>query len=516
VASAVGPVSYERLVRAEAEPANWLMYSGNYGAHRYSALDQISTSNVQLLRLKWIYQMKTTHHVETTPLVVDGIMYATRPPSDVVALDARTGRKFWEFNYPAPVDVYTCCGLVNRGLAILGDRLFMATIDAHVVALDAKSGRLLWKVKQADYQAGYSGTVAPLVVKDKVIVGIAGGENGIRGFVDAFDAATGKRAWRFYTIPGPDDPHFGTWESDSWKTGGGATWVTGSYDPDLNLIYWGVGNPGPDWNDDYRAGDNLYTDSMVAIDADTGNLKWYFQYTPHDTHDWDSTQIPVLADLAIRSRRRKVLILPNRNGFYYVLDRATGEFLLAKQYVETQTWTKGIDDKGRPILLGDNRPTEVGVATWPGTDGGMSWYSPSFNPKTGLLYIPSREKSVVYYKTQAVYRPGLSFSGGGTMDNPSDPGYGLIMAMQPETGDIKWRHKTITAMRSGLLSTAGNLVFGSTMEGNFFALDARTGKDLWHFPGNDVSYASPMSYLSDGKQYVAVPIGDVLMVFGLD
>ena len=271
---------------------------------------------------------------------------------------------------------------------------------------------------------------------------------------------------------------------------------------------------GPDWNDEHRAGDNLYTNSMLAIDADTGKLKWHFQYTPHDTHDWDSTQIPVLTDLTIRGRPRKVLILPNRNGFYYVLDRARGEFLLARTVRRQADLGKGIDDKGRPMLVGGDTPTEVGVLTWPGTDGGMSWYSPSLNRKTGLLYVASREKSMIYYKTQAVYRPGLSFSGGGARDNPADPGYGLILALQPETGEIRWRHKIITPMRSGVLSTAGNLVFGSTMEGNVFALDARTGKDLWHFPGNDVSYASPMSYACNGKQYVAVPIGDVLMAFG--
>jgi len=512
---AAGPVTYERLLKADQEPGNWLMYSGNYRSYRHSRLDQITPANVAKLHLKWVYQMKTTHHVETTPLVIDGIMYATRPPNDVVALDTQTGRRLWYFHYPVPDKVYTCCGQVNRGLAVLGDRLFMATVDAKLIALDIKSGRLLWKTAQADYETGYAGTVAPIIAKDKVILGIAGGEYGIRGFVDAYDAATGKRAWRFYTVPGPDDPHFGTWEGDSWKTGGGSTWTTGSYDPDLNLTYWGTGNPGPDWNDDHRAGDNLYTDSMVALDVDSGKLKWYFQYTPHDTHDWDATQVPVLADLMFRGQPRKLLLHPNRNGFFYLLDRATGEYLMAKPYVK-QTWAKGIDDKGRPMVIPNMTPTEAGIPIWPGTDGGMNWFSPSYSPKTGLLYVPAREKSEIYFKTEAVYKPGMSFGGGGGKDNPEDPGYGVVLAIAPESGDIKWRHKIQTAPWSGVLSTAGNLVFGSTMEGNFFALDAQTGKDLWHFPGNEVSYANPISYLSNGKQQVAIAIGDVLMAFELD
>lgn len=509
------PVTYERLLKADDEPGNWLMYSGNYRGYRHSKLDQINTTNVSRLHLKWIYQMQTTHHVETSPLVVDGIMYATRPPNDVAAIDTQTGRRLWYYHHPVPEKVYACCGQVNRGLAILGDRLFMATVDAKLIALDAKSGRLLWKTAQADYEQGYAGTVAPLIAKDKVIVGIAGGEYGIRGFVDAYDAATGKLVWRFYTIPGPGDPHFETWEGDSWKTGGGSTWTTGSYDPETNLTYWGVGNPGPDWNDDHRAGDNLFTDSMVALDVDTGKLKWHFQYTPHDTHDWDATQVPVLADLMFRGRQRKLLLHPNRNGFYYLLDRVTGEYLMATPYVK-QTWAKGIDDKGRPIPLPDSAPTVAGRVIWPGTDGGLNWFSPSYSPRTGLLYVPAREKSEIYFRTEAVYKPGMSFGGGGGAPNPADPGFGVIVALEPETGNIKWKHKMITAPWSGVLSTGGNLVFGSTMEGAVFALDAQTGKDLWHFPGNEVSYANPISYLCNGRQQVAISIGDVLMAFGLD
>ncbi|HYM09660.1 MAG TPA: PQQ-dependent dehydrogenase, methanol/ethanol family, partial [Bryobacterales bacterium] len=407
-----GPVSFERLLHAEQEPGNWLMYSGNYRGWRYSSLDQITTENVKQLHPKWIFQMHTTHHVETTPIVVNGILYITQPPNDVFAVDAETGRSLWHYHYRTPEKVYTCCGQVNRGLAILGERLFMATVDAKLVAIDAKSGREVWKTVLADYEQGYAATLAPLVVKDKVIVGVAGGEYGIRGFIDAYYAETGQRAWRFYTIPGPGEPNFGTWERNSWKTGGGSIWTTGTYDPETNLTYWGVGNPGPDWNDDNRAGDNLYSCSDVALDADTGKLKWYFQYTPHDTHDWDSTQVPVLADMLFRGRERKLLLHANRNGFFYVLDRLTGEYLLAKPYVK-QTWAKGIDDKGRPVLVPGQGPTPEGKVVWPGTDGGMNWFSPSYNPVTKLMYVPAREVPENYFKTEAVYRPGTSFGGGG-------------------------------------------------------------------------------------------------------
>jgi alcohol dehydrogenase (cytochrome c) len=319
------PVTFERLLKADKEPGNWLTYSGNYAGHRFSKLNQINAGNVHQLAPKWMLQMRTTHKVETTPLVVDGIMYLTQPPNNVWAVDAESGRRLWQYNYKVPPKVVVCCGQVNRGLAILGDRLFMGTVDAKLVAIDARSGRELWKTEVFDYKQGYGVTLAPLVVKDKVLIGVTGGEYGARGFIDAYNASSGERAWRFYTATGPEDPNFGTWEGDSWKTGGSSIWVTGAYDPDLNLTYWGTGNPGPDWNGDKRAGDNLYSDSVVALDPDTGKLKWYFQFTPHDVHDWDSVQVPVLADMPFRGKPRKLILWANRNGFFYVLDRITGE-----------------------------------------------------------------------------------------------------------------------------------------------------------------------------------------------
>ncbi len=512
---AAGPVTYDRLLKAESEPGNWLMYSGNYYSHRYSRLDQITTANVQRLRPKWIYQMRTNHKVETSPLVVDGIMYLTRPPNDVVALDTDTGRRLWSYSYKVPEKVYTCCGQVNKGLAILGDRLFMATVDAKMVALDVKSGRELWKVELANYKDGYAATAAPLVTKDKVIMGVAGGELGVRGFIDAYYVSTGERAWRSYTIPGPGDKDFGTWEGDSWKTGGAPAWVTGAYDPELNLTYWGTGNPGPDWNGDGRVGDNLYSDSMLALDADTGKLRWYFQYTPHDVHDWDAVQIPVLADLIFQGRPRKVLLHANRNGFFYVLDRQSGQYLLGKPYVKV-TWAKGLDEKGRPIRIPGTFPTVEGVAVWPGVTGGQNWYSPSFNPATGLYYVAAQEQGNIFFTAEATYKPGTGFTGGGGKPIPNDPGYGAIRAIVPQTGEIKWEHRLVSPPWAGLLSTAGNVVFGGTNEGNFFALDARTGKHLWHFPAGGNIIANPISYLSKGKQQVAIAAGDVLMVFELE
>src|SRR5881409_1614514 len=373
----------DRLPRAAAEPHNWMMYSGTYASQRYSTLSQINPSNVKNLEQKWIFQAESLEKFETTPLVVDGIMYITQAPSDALALDAKTGRVFWIYRYYPSADVKPCCGSVNRGLAILGDTLFLATLDAHLVALDAKTGKPLWNTKVADSAAGYAMTVAPLVVKDKVIVGVAGGEFGIRGFIAAFDARTGREAWRFYTIPGPGEPGHDTWKGDAWEHGGGSVWTTGSYDPDLNLTYWGTGNPGPDWNSDARPGDNLYSDSAIALDPDTGKLKWYFQFTPHDDFDFDSVQVPVLADLEWKGQKRKVILWANRNGFFYVLDRATGKFLLGKPFVKI-TWASGFDEKGRPTRVEGQAPSLEGTLVYPGNPGGTSWYSPSYSPGTGL------------------------------------------------------------------------------------------------------------------------------------
>jgi alcohol dehydrogenase (cytochrome c) len=518
-APAALPVTYERLLEARKEPGNWLTYSGDYRSHHYSTLKQITSENVHRLRAKWIYQMHK-QKVETTPIVVDGVMYVTRPPSDVIALDAETGRALWTYEHRVPGRVYVCCGEVNRGLAILGDTLFLATLDAKLVALDAQAGRVLWKRELADPSLNYTATGAPLAIKDKVIVGIAGGEGGIRGFLDAYDARTGERVWRFWTIPAPGEPGSETWEGESWRFGGASTWLTGSYDPELNLLYWGTGNPGPDYNGDVRPGDNLYSCSLLALDPDTGKLKWYFQLTPHDTRDWDATQVPVLLDGVVGGRLRKLVVMPSRNGFYYALDRQSGEFLFAKPFVK-QTWAKEIDKRGRPVVNAGQEPTPEGNETiWPGVDGGHNWMSPSYSPETKLLYFNAREERRRFFKTDAPeFQPGEAFfgggGGGGARFRPEES-WGKLVAMMPETGDIQWEHRILTPPWAGVLATAGNLVFSATPSGNFYALDARTGEELWRFNGGERVYASPITFLSRGRQVITIPIGDVLIAFGLD
>ncbi|HSU89729.1 MAG TPA: PQQ-dependent dehydrogenase, methanol/ethanol family, partial [Terriglobia bacterium] len=480
-------VPYERIVHSGQEPQNWLTYSGNYNSQRYSTLSQITPENVKNLEVQWIYQARSLEKFEATPIVVDGIMYTVEAPNNIVALDAATGRVFWTFTHTPEQTARPCCGRVNRGLAILGDTLFMATIDARLIAVDAKNGRPLWNVAVAKPESGYAMTLAPLVVKDKVIVGTAGGEFGIRGFIAAYDAKTGKEAWRFYTIPGPGEPGHETWpaNSDAWQHGGASVWVTGSYDPDLNLTYWGIGNPGPDRNGDDRTGDNLYACSVVALDADTGKVKWHYQFSPHDEFDFDSTQVPVLADMQWQGSPRKLMFWANRNGYFYVLDRATGQFLLGKPFVEVN-WASGFDDKGRPQRVPGMVPTTQGTLILPGNQGGTNWYNPSFSPKTGLFYVPTwANYSSLYVKDVTPYEEGSRFTGGTARPTTpngirtatnnyakDDEEYGAIRALDPHTGQMKWQFKMADVTDAGVLTTSSNLLFSGGREGYFYALDA--------------------------------------------
>ena len=508
-------MTYQRILNSAGEAGNWLTYSGNYAAHRFSSLDQINDSNVHKLKPVWSFQVQSLQKFETTPLVFDGIMYITEPPSNVTALDVKTGRPLWRYRRTLADDMRVCCGQVNRGVAALGDLIYVGTVDAHLVALHAKTGSVIWDTVVANYKGGYSITGAPLAVKDKIVIGMAGGEYGVRGFLDAYDAKTGKRAWRFWTIPGPGEPGNETWKGDSWKTGAAATWVTGAYDPEINLLYWGTGNPGPDWNGDVREGDNLYSDSVIAVDADTGKLKWHFQFTPHDVHDWDATEVPVLIDGEIRGTKRKLVVFPNRNAFYYVLDRVTGEFLLGKPYAK-QTWAKGLDDKGRPMRAPNTFPTHEGTLVWPAVAGASNWYSPTFSPRTGTLYVSTREAASVYFIGDAEFKEGEQFNGGGFRNVPGGEEWGAVRAMNPVTGEIKWEHKLFTPPWAGLMSTAGNLVFGGTNEGQVFALHAVTGKPLWRYQAGGMARSNPISYSADGKQYIATTMGNTLHVFGLE
>ena len=510
---ALGQVPFDRIARAGSEPGNWLTYSGNYAGQRFSALDQITPANVAGLHVKWAYQFEN-RRTEVSPLVVDGVMYITAPNA-AAALDVRTGRALWKWERPLPKDYQSIgFGHVSRGPAILDNQLFVATLDCYLVALDIKSGQERWAVKVEDYKPGYSLTMAPLAIRGKVVVGVSGAEAGIRGFVDAYDAKTGRRAWRFWTIPGPGDPGHETWSGDSWKTGGGSTWVTGSYDPELNLVYWGVGNPGPDWNPDSRPGDNLYTCSLVALDGDTGALRWHYQFTPHDSHDWDSTHVPVQFEADVRGVRRKLIAVANRNAFYYVLDRTSGEFIAGRAYAK-QTWSKGLDDRGRAIALPHTEPSEEGTLLWPNLNGATVWFSPSFSPRTNLLYVAVREIGAIYYKREADYKPGTFFAGGGEGDIPNGEKSGAIRALEAATGQIRWEFRMYSAPWAGVLSTGGGVVFSGSDEGNFFALDGLTGKPLWDFQTGGPIAANPVSFAIDGKQCVAIAADRVLYVFGL-
>jgi len=492
------------------------MYGGDYHSQRYSRLTQINRETVHSLKPAWIYQPNRPQQpFESSPVVVNGIMYVTEPLSTVTALDARLGTKIWSWSAKLTDRIYTIgVHRSNRGVAVFGNTVYMETLDAHLVALDATTGAVKWNVHVDDNNQGYAMTAAPRVINGKVIVGISGGDVGIRGFVDAYDATTGKRLWRSWTIPAPGEPGSETWGKDMTGTGGGGTWGTGSYDPELNLLYWGTGNPAPDYNGANREGDNLYTDSVVALDADTGKMKWYFQFTPHDTHDWDSIQVPVLFDETVNGKPRKLLALANRNGFYYVLDRVTGEFVAGVPFVK-ETWAKGLDAKGRPILMPDTEPTPEGRLVFPDGHGGTNWNSPSYSPQTKLFYVSARETGAYTVAGQPkVHFP--DFGGGGRINLSGDDSYGAIRALEAATGKLKWEYKLLAPAEVSTLATAGGLVFSGSDEGNFFALDAVSGKLLWEFTvGGTSAESNLITYEAGGKQYLIGASGNCFVAFDL-
>jgi alcohol dehydrogenase (cytochrome c) len=507
-------VTTEQLEHASAAPQNWVTYSGDYSGERYSGARQIDTGNVSTLAPAWVFQTEVAGRFEATPIVVDGVMYVTSPDDHGYAIDARTGRTIWRYDRSLPKRIPLCCGRVNRGFAILGNRLFMATLDGHLVALDAKTGSVLWDVEAGDYRVGYTFTVAPLVVKDKVIVGISGGEYGIRGFIDAYEAQSGKRAWRFHTVPGIGEPGNDTWAADSWKKGGAPAWVTGTYDPELNLLYWAIGNPSPSNDPSVRKGDNWYSNCVVALDPDTGKLRWHFQFTPADAHDWDANEVPLLLNLNIDGKERKLLAHANRNGFYYLLDRTDGKFLLAKPFANIN-WASGVDRNGRPILLPPAFPSRDGVVVCPGAAGATNWMPPSFSPQTGLVYVLVREACDTFTASPQPFHAGNIYVGSVYFKPARQEPWGALRALDPATGDIKWEVRYISAPWSGALSTGGGLVFSGDMEGNLIAFDARTGKILWHFQTGSPILAGPMSFSLDGKQYVVIASGEALFAFSL-
>ncbi len=513
-------VTFERLVNSAKEPQNWMTYSGDYSGKRFSGLDQINLTNVGAIVPKWVYQTGATGKLETTPLVVDGILYATGQDNRAFALDARTGRPIWMYQRQVPQDIRPCCGHVNRGLAILGNKVFLGTLDAHVVALDAKTGNVVWDVTAADYRTGHSFTVAPLAVKNLIVIGVSGGEYGVRGFIDAYDAETGERKWRFYTVPGPGEPGHDTWEGDSWKVGGAPAWITGTYDPQTNQIFWPTGNPAPSNRGEGRAGDNLYSNSLLALNADTGKLNWYFQFTKHDEHDWDATQVPVIIDAPIVDTKidaggKHLIAQANRNGFFYLIDRTNGKLILTAAYGKI-TWSDSKDAEGRPTARKDASPTLEGHTVCPGALGTTNFMSPAYDPQTGLFYVTARDQCDIFSTAPQPYEAGHAYYGSAYF--PSEdarPYLGFLKAIDPATGEVKQKFQHTSPTWSGVLSTSGGLVFSGDAEGNFIAFDAAALKPVWHFQMGGAVYAGPMAFAVDGKEYVAIAAGSAIYAFGL-
>lgn len=513
-AQQIGP---QDLVDGLANASRWLVHSGDYASKRHSPLTQITPDNVARLTPLWTFETGLGYgrqaKFEATPIAIDGTLYVTGLNNHAWAIDGRTGAAIWHYQRQLPAGLRVCCGMANRGFAVHGDRLFMTTLDAHLIALEMKTGKPIWDVPLAEPRLGYSSTAAPLIVKDRLIVGMAGGEFATRGFLDAYSLDTGKRLWRFNTIPAPGEPGGDTWPAGHFERGGGATWITGSYDRELNLVYWGVGNPNPDYFGKNRPGDNLYTASVVALDADTGRLRWHFQYTPHDEHDWDSNQVQVLADLTIGGRARKTLVTANRNGFFYVLDRTNGAFIQAKPYVTT-TWAKDVDAKGRPIELPNQRPTAEGTRTCPDLAGGSSFTSPSFDPARRLFFVSARETCQVYFSFPPPenYALGAMVMGGGSGNRG---GTGVLRAIDPVTLERKWEVPYAEPSYSGVLSTASGLVFAGDSEGTLMAVSADAGKVLWRQQLGGMFWGAPSTVMVDGRQLVLMAAGQTLTAFAL-
>jgi alcohol dehydrogenase (cytochrome c) len=520
-------IRYEDLLAGLRSPTSWLTYSGDYTGQRHSPLTATTPANVARLAPQWLFQTELAapgRGFETTPLVVDGVLYVTAVANSAWAIDGRTGRPLWRYRRSLPAPLKVCCGQVNHGFAVLGDRLFMGTLDAHVIALDRKSGAVLWDVAAAENSGGYSITMAPLVVKDKVIVGIAGGDYAARGFIDAYDVQTGKRVWRFYTVPSAGEPGSESWPGgEEMARGGGGLYATGTFDPALNLVYFGTGNPNPQYYGEDRRGDNLYTCSLVALDPDRGQLRWHFQFTPHDTHDWDSSHVPVLADLTIGGEPRKVVMVANRNGFFYVLDRQTGKFLLGQPFTSTSTnWAREIGADGRPVVI-DNLGTPEKCI--PDQRGGTNFMPPSYDPARRLFFVTSRETCTTWVSTKPpTIALGTFLPSGGPRRVENGPAqFSALRAIDPATGKLRWEHRfepypsaTMLDLSGGATSTASGLVFSGNNEGYLHAFDSASGALLWKFQtGAPIWGAAPVTYMFDGRQWVVVPSGGTLTAFAL-
>jgi alcohol dehydrogenase (cytochrome c) len=503
--------------RPVTSEVDWPTYHGNIDGNRYSTMNQINRSNVAKLAPAWIFHFPDTANLQTTPVVVGGIMYVTSA-NECFALDAGSGRQLWHFQRPRTERLIgNAAGGFNRGVAIAGERLFMVTDNAHLISLDRFTGKLLWETEIADWRQNYNATGAPLIVHNLVISGTAGGEEGVRGLLAAYDQQTGKEVWRFWTVPKPGEPKSETWVGPDIAHGGAPTWLTGSYDPELDLVFWPTGNAGPDLNGDQRKGDNLYSCSMLALEAKTGKLRWYYQFTPHDEWDWDSAEPPVLVDTNWHGQPRKLLLHGNRNGFFYVLDRTNGKVLQATPLVKKVTWAKEIGPDGRPVIVPDKTPTTEGNVVCPSQIGATNWFSSSYNPATGLFYVQTLDACMVFFKHPVEWEAGKSFWGGTVRRVPGETLQKVLRAIDIQTGKFTWEIPQTGTGSSwgGVLSTAGGLVFFGDDGGDFAAADASTGKRLWNFPANQLWKASPMTYMFGGQQYVAVAGGPNVLSFAL-
>jgi alcohol dehydrogenase (cytochrome c) len=502
--------------RAVTSQADWTSYNGGNTGSRYSALTQINKGNAATLAPKWMFSLRNTNNLQVTPVVSQGVMYVTSA-NECYALDAGSGREIWHYQRARTKGlVGNAAGGVNRGAAVAGDRLFMVTDHAHLIALNKHTGALLWETEMADWHQNYNATGAPLPAGNLVVTGTSGGDEGVRGFVAAFDQTTGKEVWRFWTTPKRGEAGSETWQGKGLDHPSGTTWMTGVFDPSLDTIYWTVGNPGPDLYGEDRIGDNLYTDSLVALDAKTGALKWHFQFTPHDVWDYDAEETPALVDAAWQGQPRKLVVQANRNGFFYVLDRTNGKFLFGTQYVKNVTWATGLDANGRPLRVPNMEPTLEGRRICPSLDGASNWYSTSFNPVTSLYYVQTNDKCGIFTKIPAEWEAGKGFMGGSFAPAP-EPAQRLLRAIDITTGKAAWTLPQTGTVNSwgGVLSTAGGVVIFGEDSGALMAADAATGKALWSFQTSALWKASPMTYMFDNRQYVAVAAGSNIIAFGL-
>ncbi|PZG02932.1 PQQ-dependent dehydrogenase, methanol/ethanol family [Micromonospora deserti] len=503
-------VTYERILAARSEPQNWLTYYGAYDGQRYSPLDQINTANVKRLAPAWVFQIgstglhagPSTYAFEAAPIVVDGVMYVSGWDGWVCALDARTGQQLWQYQHAIPFDTPLCCGNVNRGVAVAKGKVFVVTLNAHVLALDAVSGRCVWDKTYGDVRAGESATVAPLVVKDLVIVGSSGGEFGVRGHLDAFDVETGRHVWRTYTVPKPGEPGSETWpDGPAWARGGGNCWVTGTYDPELNLLYWGTGNPAPDFDGSVREGDNLFTDCVIAVNPDNGEIRWHYQYTPHDLWDYDSNMENILFELD----GRRLLAHFNKNGYFFVLDRTNGQLVRVTPFAERINWGE-IDTSGNvtPKVYPKNEGEPVHF--WPGPGGAKEWTHAAYSPRTQMFYVPVQDAGAEVTRRHREFKEGIPYWGASVTVDIEDT-QGFVKAFAASTGEEVWRWRAEQPMSASVLATGGDLVFAGEPTGEFNAFHATTGELLWQFQTGSGHHSSPTTYSVDGRQYIAVPTG---------